>query len=213
MFTGIIEAVGEIADAQRSAAGMRLRVDTTLAPHLGLGDSLAVNGTCLTIVALHPGAVEMDVSPETLRVTSLGGLTTGRLVNLERPTRAGAHFGGHFVQGHVDATGTLAAVRSEGESRRLTFTFPAELSPNIVAKGSIAVDGISLTVASVESSLVRDPSSVVPWFEVQVIPFTWEHTNLRILDTGDSVNLECDILGKYVLRAVEAFASPVSKTS
>jgi riboflavin synthase len=209
MFTGIIEAIGEVADAQQSAAGMRLRVDTTLAPHLALGDSLAVNGTCLTIVVLHPGAVEMDVSPETLRVTSLGGLATGRLVNLERPMRAGAHVGGHFVQGHVDGTGTLAAVWLEGDSRRMTFTFPAELAPNIVPKGSIAVDGISLTVASVVDA--RHASSAR--FDVQIIPFTWAHTNLRILTIGDRVNLECDILGKYVLRAVEAFASPVPKTS
>ncbi|HTL46421.1 MAG TPA: riboflavin synthase [Vicinamibacterales bacterium] len=209
MFTGIIEAIGEVADAQQSAAGMRLRVDTTLAPHLALGDSLAVNGTCLTIVVLHPGAVEMDVSPETLRVTSLGGLATGRLVNLERPMRAGAHVGGHFVQGHVDGTGTLAAVWLEGDSRRMTFTFPAELAPNIVPKGSIAVDGISLTVASVDDA--RHAPSVR--FDVQIIPFTWAHTNLRILTIGDRVNLECDILGKYVLRAVEAFASPVPKTS
>jgi riboflavin synthase len=209
MFTGIIEAIGEVADAQQSAAGMRLRVDTTLASHLAPGDSLAVNGTCLTVVALHRDAVEMDLSPETLRVTSLGDLTAGRLVNLERPMRAGAHFGGHFVQGHVDATGTLAAVRLEGDSRRMTFTFPAELAANIVPKGSIAVDGISLTVASVESA--RNPPSAR--FDVQIIPFTWEHTNLRILTIGDSVNLECDILGKYVLRAVEAFASPVPKTS
>jgi len=209
MFTGIIEAIGEVADAQQSAAGMRLRVDTTLAPHLALGDSLAVNGTCLTIVVLHPGAVEMDVSPETLRVTLLGGLATGRLVNLERPMRAGAHVGGHFVQGHVDGTGTLAAVWLEGDSRRMTFTFPAELAPNIVPKGSIAVDGISLTVASVVDA--RHASSAS--FDVQIIPFTWAHTNLRILTIGDRVNLECDILGQYVLRAVEAFASPVPKTS
>ena len=208
MFTGIIEAVGEIAGARQSTAGMRLRVDTALAPHLALGDSLAVNGTCLTIVALHPDAVEMDVSPETLRVTSLGGLTAGRLVNLERPMRAGAHFGGHFVQGHVDATGTLAAVRPEGESRRMTVTFPVELAPNIVPRGSIAVDGISLTVASVDGA--RSPSSTR--FDVQIIPFTWAHTNLRILTIGGLVNLECDIRGKYVLRAVEAFAAPVPKT-
>ena len=203
MFTGIIEAVGEIAEAAHRGGGLRLRVASPLAQQLAPGDSLAVNGTCLTVVALHHDAVEMDVSPETLRVTSLGGLTTGRPVNLERPMRAGAPFGGHFVQGHVDATGTLVTVRPDGDSRRLTLTFPADLAPNIVPKGSIAVDGISLTVASVATGR----------FDVQIIPFTWEHTNLRILGIGDSVNLECDILGKYVLRAVEAFASPVPKTS
>lgn len=201
MFTGIIEAVGEIADLRTSDAGLRVRVATELAPELGHGDSLAVNGTCLTVVALHADAVEMDISPETIRVTSLGRLAPGRLVNLERPMRGDSRFGGHFVQGHVDATGELVAVKPEGDSRRLTFAFPAALAPNIVPKGSIAVDGISLTVASIERER----------FDVQIIPFTWEHTNLRILAPADGVNLECDILGKYVLRAVEAFASSAGR--
>jgi riboflavin synthase len=196
MFTGIIEAVGEIADIQRSEDGARVRVATALAPDLAAGDSLAVNGTCLTVVWLRPDSVEMDVSPETMRVTSLGLLERGRLVNLERSMRADARFGGHFVQGHVDATGSLVRVLPEGESRRMTFAFPGALAPNIVPKGSIAVDGISLTIASV----------VEGSFDVQIVPFTWEHTNLRILTPGDRVNLECDILGKYVLRAIEAFA-------
>ena len=197
MFTGIIEAVGVIADLRSSDAGLRVRVATELAPQLAAGDSLAVNGTCLTVVALHADAVEMDVSPETIRVTSLGRLAAGRLVNLERPMRADSRFGGHFVQGHVDAMGQLEAVQPEGESRRLTFAFPPALAPNIVPKGSIAIDGISLTVASVGAER----------FDVQIIPFTWDHTSLRILAPGDGVNLECDILGKYVLRAVDAFAS------
>jgi riboflavin synthase len=201
MFTGIIEAVGEIADLRPSDAGLRVRVATGLAPQLAAGDSLAVNGTCLTVIRVAGDAVEMDISPETIRVTSLGRFAPGLLVNLERPMRADSRFGGHFVQGHVDAMGTLAAVQPEGESRRLTFAFPEALAPNIVPKGSIAVDGISLTVASVQGAR----------FDVQVIPFTWEHTNLRILEPGDGVNLECDILGKYVLRAVEAFASSAGR--
>ena len=201
MFTGIIEAVGEIADLRERSAGLRVRVATELAPHLAAGDSLAVNGTCLTVVTLHRDAVEMDISPETMRVTSLGRLAAGRLVNLERPMRADARFGGHFVSGHVDAVGYVAAVRPEGESHRLTFTFPAAFTPNIVPRGSIAVDGISLTVARVERER----------FDVQIIPFTWAHTNLRILEPGDGVNLEWDILGKYVLRAVEAFASSAGR--
>ena len=201
MFTGIIEAVGEVADLQRSAAGLRIRVATDLAPQLAGGDSFAVNGTCLTVVSVHADAVEMDISPETMRVTSLGGLDVGRLVNLERPMRGDARFGGHFVQGHVDATGTLVDVRPEGDSRRMTFAFPSRLAPNIVPKGSIAVDGISLTVAGLASDS----------FDVQIIPFTWDHTNLRILSVGDRVNLECDILGKYVLRAVEAFTATASR--
>jgi riboflavin synthase len=201
MFTGIIEAVGEIADLRPSDAGLRVRIATELAPQLADGDSLAVNGTCLTVVAVHGGAVEMDISPETIRVTSLGRLAPGRLVNLERSMRADSRFGGHFVQGHVDAVGVLAGVRPEGDSRRLSFGFPGALAPNIVPKGSIAVDGISLTVASVEGER----------FDVQIIPFTWEHTNLRILEPGDGVNLECDILGKYVLRAGEAFAPSAAR--
>ena len=201
MFTGIVEAVGEIAAMQASGAGLRVRIATDLSPELAAGDSLAVNGTCLTVVSRAADFVEMDISPETMRVTSLGQLAAGRLVNLERPMRADARFGGHFVQGHVDATGTLTAVSPEGESRRLTFSFPAGLVPNIVPKGSIAVDGISLTVASVKGGR----------FDVQIIPFTWEHTNLRILKTGDRVNLECDILGKYVLRALDAYTASVTR--
>ena len=193
MFTGIIEAVGRVAELQPGAAGMRVRVATGLAPELAAGDSLAVNGTCLTVVALQSDAVEMDVSPETLRVTSLGQLEPGSVVNLERPMRADARFGGHFVQGHVDAMGWLAAVRREGESRRLTFTFPDVLSPNIVPKGSIAVDGISLTVAGLG----------VDRFDVQIVPFTHAHTNLRQARVRDRVNLECDMVGKYVVRALE----------
>jgi riboflavin synthase len=138
-------------------------------------------------------AIDADVSPETLRVTALGSLRPGALVNLERPLRADARLGGHFVQGHVDATGTLEDVRQDGDSFWLTFSYPALLAPYIVRKGSIAVDGISLTVAGVDD--LR--------FDVQIIPYTWEHTNLRSAKRGDVVNLECDILGKYVVRVAE----------
>jgi riboflavin synthase len=170
-----------------------LRLHTTLAGELRGGDSLAVNGVCLTIVGSGGGHVEADVSPETSRVTTLGSLGAGTLVNLERPLRADARLGGHVVQGHVDARGTIAAIEPYGDCRWLSIAYPPELAPYLVPKGSIAVDGISLTVASL----------AVAEFGVQIVPFTWEHTNLAAARQGDPVNLECDIVGKYVVRLAE----------
>ena len=194
MFTGLIESVGEIAEVKPTPSGFRLRVTTPLAGELAPGDSLAVNGVCLTVVSADVDGVHADVSPETARVTGLGSARRGTAVNLERPVRADARMGGHFVQGHVDATGTVEDIRQEGESYWVTVKFPPAMAPLIVRKGSIAVNGISLTVAGVDDKR----------FDVQVIPFTWEHTNLRQAKAGDLVNLECDILGKYVARALEA---------
>jgi riboflavin synthase len=201
MFTGLVEAVGEVAAIAHVPGGFRLDVSTVLAPELKPGDSLAVNGVCLTAVELTGSIVRTDVAPETARITSLGMLEPGALVNLERPLRADARLGGHFVQGHVDATGTIAAIEPEGESYRLTVTYPRALSANLVPKGSIAVDGISLTLASVEDAS----------FSVQIIPYTWAHTNLRRSQVGDSVNLECDILGKYVIRLLTADQGQVGR--
>jgi riboflavin synthase len=196
MFTGLIEAVGEVSEGKPTTSGFRLRVTTALASELTAGDSLAMNGVCLTIVATDEGGVHADVSPETARVTALGGLKRGSLLNLERPLRADARIGGHFVQGHVDATGTVEEIRQEGDSWWVTVKFPVALAACIVRKGSIAVDGISLTVAGVDDRR----------FDVQIIPYTWEHTSLRTMRVNDLVNLECDILGKYVLRAIELSA-------
>jgi riboflavin synthase len=193
MFTGLIEAVGEVIEVKPTTAGFRLHVRADLASELTPGDSLAMNGVCLTVVAADDGGVHADVSPETARITALGGLKRGSLINLERPLRADARIGGHFVQGHVDATGTVEEIRPEGESWWLTVRFPPALAACIVRKGSIAVDGISLTVAGVDEKR----------FDVQIIPYTWEHTNLRSMKVSDLVNLECDILGKYVLRAID----------
>jgi riboflavin synthase len=193
MFTGLIEALGEVAEMKPTPAGFRLRVTTPLAPELTPGESLAVNGVCLTVVSADTDGVHADISPETARVSSLGALKRGTIVNLERPLRADARLGGHFVQGHVDATGTLEDMRQEGDSYWLTVRFPPLLAPYIVRKGSIAVNGISLTVAGVDD---RN-------FDVQIIPFTWEHTNLHTAKRGDLVNIECDILGKYVVRVAE----------
>ena len=195
MFTGLIEAIGTVSAVDPSPAGIRIRIDTTLANELTPGDSLAVNGVCLTVVTAGGDDVEMDVSPQTGRVTTLGRVAAGTVVNLERSLRAGARIGGHFVQGHVDATGTIETLKPEGGvSHWLAVRYPLSLARYIVQKGSIAVDGISLTVADLDS--VR--------FSVQIIPFTWEHTNLRRLEAGSAVNLESDILGKYVVHAIDA---------
>lgn len=193
MFTGLIEHVGEVAEVKPTPGGLRLRVTTDLAAELVPGDSLGVNGVCLTVVSADPEGIHADVSPETARTTAFGGLRRGAAVNLERPLRADARVGGHFVQGHVDATGTIEEVRPEGDSYWLTVKFPPALAALIVRKGSIALDGVSLTVAGVDDRR----------FDVQVIPFTWAHTNLRHAKAGDVVNLECDILGKYVVRALD----------
>ncbi|MGH9308711.1 MAG: riboflavin synthase, partial [Vicinamibacterales bacterium] len=145
MFTGLIEAVGEITEVKPTPGGFRLRLSTSLAPELASGDSLAVSGVCLTVVSADPHGIHADVSPETARITTLGTVKRGTVVNLERPLRADARLGGHFVQGHVDAVGAIEELRSDGESFWLTVKFPAALAQFIVRKGSIAVDGVSLT--------------------------------------------------------------------
>jgi riboflavin synthase len=193
MFTGLIEAIGEVAEMKPTPSGFRLRLTTPIASEIAPGDSIAVNGVCLTAVASDDLAVHADISPETARVTALGALRRGALVNLERPLRADARLGGHFVQGHVDATGTIEEIRPDGDSFWLTVRYPALLAPYIVRKGSIAVNGISLTVAGLDERR----------FDIQIIPYTWDHTNLHLAKAGDAVNLECDILGKYVVRVAE----------
>lgn len=193
MFTGLIEDTGRVDVVQRSEGGARLRVATRLARELQPGDSIAVNGVCLTATDLDETGFWADLSPVTLNVTALGRLAPGRLVNLERPVRADARMGGHFVLGHVDATGTIAALEKQGEAWRLAVRIPAGLEPLVIPRGSIAIDGISLTIAAIEG---RD-------ILMQIIPFTFAHTNLSQAAAGDLVNLEADVLGKYVLRAIE----------
>lgn len=193
MFTGLIEQVGRVDAVEPMAGGVRLRVATSLAPELARGASIATNGVCLTVVDASDTWMATDVSPETLRVTTLGQLSVGSLVNLERPLRPDSHMGGHFVQGHVDGTGELTDIVAEGEFYRIRVAFPLELIPFFILKGSVAVDGISLTVASLGE---RD-------FDVQIIPHTWIHTNLQASRPGDRVNLECDMIGKYVVRVAE----------
>ena len=193
MFTGLIEATGELSEIKSIASGFRLRVATALAAEMNPGDSIAVSGVCLTVVSADSLGFHADISPETTRVTSVGGLRRGAVVNLERPLRADARLGGHFVQGHVDATGSIQELRPDGEYYWMTVKYPAALAPFIIRKGSIAIDGISLTVAGVGDKLL----------DVQIIPFTWTATNLCVAKPGDIVNLECDVIGKYVARAME----------
>lgn len=197
MFTGLIEAVGRVAERKPTGDGFGLRIRTALAGRLTPGESVAVNGVCLTVTVAEGDEMFTDVGPETARVTTLGSLGPGRAVNLERAMPAGGRFGGHFVQGHVDATGTVVDLRDEGGAHWITVTFPQALAPLLVRKGSVAVDGISLTVAGLGEDR----------FDVMIVPFTWQQTNLATLRVGERVNLECDMVGKYVLRAIELRSS------
>ena len=193
MFTGLIETVATVARVDAVPSGYRLRLETPLGAELQLGESVTVDGVCLTVTARDATGWEADVGPETARVTTLGALTPGRRVNLERSMRADSRFGGHLVQGHVDATAMVVAVRPDGESHWIDVAFPEALSPMFVPKGSVALNGVSLTVATLEEAR----------FSVMIIPFTWEHTNLSDLRPGAPVNLECDMVGKYVARAAQ----------
>ncbi|HEY1910638.1 MAG TPA: riboflavin synthase [Vicinamibacterales bacterium] len=193
MFTGLVETVGELIERKPTTGGFRLRIATPLAPELTPGDSVAVNGVCLTVILAERGEFHADIGPETVRVTTLGGVAHGDAVNLERPLRADGRFGGHFVQGHVDAIGQIEELRRDADFHWLTVGFPSQLAPYIVHKGSIAVDGISLTVAGLGGDR----------FDVQLVPFTMEHTNLGRARLRDRVNLECDMVGKYVVRVAE----------
>ena len=193
MFTGLIEVVGTIAELKTTTSGFRIRIRTPLASELAPGDSLAVNGVCLTVTAADKGMVHAEIGPETARVTALGSLQHEQRVNLERSMRADSRIGGHFVQGHIDGTGVIDEIRPDGDSHWLTISFDRGLSPYLIRKGSIAVDGVSLTVAGLGGNV----------FDVMIIPFTWANTNLSSLRLRDRVNLECDIIGKYVARAVE----------
>jgi riboflavin synthase len=197
MFTGLIEALGQIADVKQTGAGLRLRIATPLASHLAQGESIAVNGVCLTVTVAEAGDVFADIGPETARITTLGSLRRDQTVNLERAMRADSRFGGHFVQGHVDATGVVEDLRQESEAWWITVSFPRALAPYFVRKGSVAVDGVSLTVAGLGDDRI----------DVMIVPFTWAHTSLPSLRVGSHVNLECDMVGKYVARAVELFRS------
>jgi riboflavin synthase len=195
MFTGIIEHAGTVHRIQLREDGARLVVEAgPVAGEARLGDSVAVNGCCLTVVEIEGSRLAFDAVHETLRRTSLGELAEGATVNLERPLRASGRFDGHVVQGHVDGTAVVESVTDEGNSRRFRFRAPPDLLRYVVEKGSIAVDGISLTVAAAADE----------WLEVVIIPHTWEVTNLGARVPGDRVNIEVDILAKYVERLLQA---------
>ncbi len=185
MFTGIIEETGSVIDRQDYALTIRA---AAVIPRMKLGDSIAVNGTCLTVVHFDAGQFQVDLAPETLRRTALGQLETGSTVNLERPLAIDGRLGGHIVQGHIDAAGRITSIRPEGDCFLFRIRAPKRLMPYIVEKGFIAVDGISLTVVD-----KRDTS-----FTLSVIPYTLQNTNLREKSANHRVNLEVDILAKYV---------------
>ncbi len=196
MFTGLIEAVGDVVAVEQRPGAVRLYISADLAESLQVGESLAVNGVCLTGVDAGGPAMSFDLGPETMRVTALGDLEPGDRVNRDRAMRADSRVGGHFVLGHADGIGTVVDVRPDGDFWWVKVRFAGHLAPLFVPKGSVAVDGISLTVASLADDA----------FEVQIIPHTWTHTNLRGARVGTRVNLECDVIGKYVARAVSAIA-------
>jgi riboflavin synthase len=196
MFTGLIEATGTVERAVAEATGIRLRVATSLGRELTAGDSVAVNGVCLTVATPAPDAFDAVVSPETLRVTTLGNAIPGRLVNLERPLKVDARLGGHFVLGHVDGVGRIRSFERDGDCYWLDVDVPVALSPLMILKGSIAVDGISLTIAGLQDHRVR----------VQIVPFTFAHTALQVARAGDGVNIEADVIGKYVARLLQTGA-------
>jgi riboflavin synthase len=192
VFTGLVETTARVRRVEPDADGARLEVETPLAAELRQGDSIAVNGVCLTAVDPDAERFRADVMAETLRRSSLGPLAAGDAVNVELPLRAGDRLGGHMVQGHVDGTGTVADVRDEGFARLVRVEADAALLRYVVEKGSIAVDGVSLTVAEVDDT----------GFAVSLIPETLERTTLGLAAPGRVVNLEVDVLAKYVEKLV-----------
>ena len=194
MFTGIVAEKGRVLEASQES----LTIESWLALEgAAIGDSIAVNGACLTITTMSEGRFAVDVTPETLRRTNLGDLRAGSPVNLEPSLAYGGKVGGHLVQGHVDAVGVVTAITPEGNSRLITFDAPGEVMRYVVEKGFVAVDGISLTVAALDEAQ----------FTVAVIPYTDEHTTLGDRNPGDRVNLEADILAKYTERLLSEGAS------
>ncbi|GGC21785.1 riboflavin synthase subunit alpha [Parapedobacter defluvii] len=193
MFTGIIETIGTVTDLRREAENLHLTVASSLSDELKIDQSVSHNGVCLTVVALSPGMHTVTAIAETLAKTNLGNLRVGSVINLERCTRVGDRLDGHIVQGHVDQTARCLSVEDQQGSWLYTFQYDGASGNITVEKGSITVNGISLTV--VNAQLDR--------FSVAIIPYTYEHTNLKYVTAGDTVNLEFDIIGKYVARMME----------
>jgi riboflavin synthase len=196
VFTGLIEDLGTIESLERGGEGARLRIASRLAGELSLGDSIAVNGCCLTATAVDGTDFETEAMNQTLEVTALDGVDEGSKVNLELAMKVGDRLGGHIVQGHVDGVGIVASVADDGFARRLRVELPADLLSYVVDKGSITLSGVSLTVADLGDS----------WAEVSLIPETLERTNLGDLAPGERLNVECDVVAKYVERLMSPFA-------
>jgi riboflavin synthase alpha subunit len=194
VFTGIVRERGRVVSAERNGGGVRLRIAANEAAGAALGDSISVSGCCLTVTAAGDGALEFDAVPETIARTTLGGLEPGAEVNLEPALRAGEPLGGHFVQGHVDGRARVSAFEREGDGARLRVQLAPELQRYSVEKGSIALDGVSLTIAALADDGV----------EIALVPFTLEHTTLGGLAPGDEVNVEVDLLAKYAERLASA---------
>ena len=194
MFTGLVQGLGTVQNAVRADDGVRLTVCTALAAELSEGDSIAVNGVCLTATSVLDGRFTSDVMNETLDHSSLGGAHAGAEVNLELPLRASDRLGGHVVQGHVDGVGTVASVARDGFARKLEIDAPPDVLRYVIHKGSVAVDGVSLTIADLGERS----------FTVSLIPETLERTSLGKVQAGTRVNLEVDVLAKYVERLMEA---------
>jgi riboflavin synthase len=204
MFTGIVSELGEVESIEVGDDGARLRIRAGLASELGPGDSVSVNGACLTVVIVKDGdgAFDADVVNQTLKLTTLGKLEAADPVNLELAVRPVDRLGGHVVQGHVDGTATVAGSEPDGIARRLRLSLPDDLLALVVERGSIAIEGVSLTI----SALGED------WAEVSLVPETLERTTLGRLGPGDSVNVECDVLARYVRRAVEVMSPLKTET-
>jgi riboflavin synthase len=196
VFTGLIEDVGTVGSVNHGDDGARLRISTPLAAELSLGDSIAVNGCCLTATAVDADGFETEAMNQTLEVTALSAVDEGSRVNLELAMKASDRLGGHIVQGHVDGVGTVVSVEDDGFARRIRVELPTQLLRYVVDKGSITLNGVSLTVAELGES----------WAEVSLIPETLERTNLTDAEPGSKLNVECDIVAKYVERLVAPFA-------
>ncbi len=194
MFTGIIETMGIVRHMSDGEGARRLRIESSeVSPGLKIGDSISINGTCLTVTELGNDGFVVEAVPETLRLTNIGDLSAGDHVNLERPMPADGRFDGHIVQGHVDGVGVVESIAPEGDGSRLRVLYPAELRRYLVHKGSITVDGISLTVAALDDDA----------FEIAIIPHTLEVTVVGKRRPGDRLNLEVDVIAKYVERMME----------
>lgn len=199
MFTGLVEATGTVISLEAKGEQARLKLDLPFARELALGDSVAINGCCLTVSDLAEDGTSFDLLAQTLRVTSLGELGTGSLVNLERAMLTGSRFGGHFVQGHVDGTGKITRLEEKGQDHILGIGLTPEIERYCIDKGSLTIDGISLTIAELKAD------EAVFW----ITPHTWDHTHLQRAKTGQTVNLEIDVLAKYVDKLLASrIASP-----